>query len=327
MHAETHSRPSPQRRQAILWLLVATACWGVSFPAAKAVAAIQSNLLPGGGGPWFVVAMSLAPRFVIAALLLGAVLWRRLGGMTRLEWRQGLVLGLFTAGGMLIQNDGLQHTDASVSAFLTQFYAIMIPLWLAFRRRRNPGSVVWVCCALVLAGCGILGHFDWRSLTLGRGEIETLIASCFFMGQILTLDDARYAANRLPLVSFLMLAVQGVIFTLLAVWVAPSAEAPLVLAGSSSWLWLTLLLALPGTLASFYLTTVWQSRITATEAGLIYCCEPIFSALFALFLPALFSVWAGISYANETATWSLLVGGGLITLANIALQVFPQRRP
>ena len=29
----------------------------------------------------------------------------------------------------------------------------------------------------------------------------------------------------------------------------------------------------------------------------------------------------GISYANETATWTLLVGGGLITLANVLLQV------
>jgi hypothetical protein len=43
----------------------------------------------------------------------------------------------------------------------------------------------------------------------------------------------------------------------------------------------------------------------------------------ALFLPAWFSAWALINYANERATWTLLVGGGLITLANIVLQLKP----
>ena len=47
----------------------------------------------------------------------------------------------------------------------------------------------------------------------------------------------------------------------------------------------------------------------------MYCIEPIFGSLMALFLPAIFSVWAGIDYPNETATWTLLIGGGLITLA------------
>ena len=44
----------------------------------------------------------------------------------------------------------------------------------------------------------------------------------------------------------------------------------------------------------------WQPKITATEAGLIYCVEPIFGSGMALFLPALFSAWAAIDYPNET---------------------------
>jgi hypothetical protein len=67
----------------------------------------------------------------------------------------------------------------------------------------------------------------------------------------------------------------------------------------------------------------WQPKITATEAGLIYCVEPVFGALMALFLPAIFSVWAGIAYLNEAATWTLLVGGGLITAANVLIQLKP----
>jgi hypothetical protein len=70
----------------------------------------------------------------------------------------------------------------------------------------------------------------------------------------------------------------------------------------------------------------WQPKITATEAGLVYCIEPIFGSAMALFLPAVFSVWAGIEYSNETATWTLLVGGGLVTLANVILQLKPPAR-
>jgi hypothetical protein len=67
----------------------------------------------------------------------------------------------------------------------------------------------------------------------------------------------------------------------------------------------------------------WQPKITATEAGLIYCIEPVFGSIMALFLPAWFSLWAGIGYPNETATVSLLIGGGLITGANLLIQLKP----
>jgi hypothetical protein len=40
-------------------------------------------------------------------------------------------------------------------------------------------------------------------------------------------------------------------------------------------------------------------------------------------LPAIFSAWAGINYGNEAATWTLFVGGGLITLANVLIQLKP----
>src|SRR5690606_32280937 len=112
------------------------------------------------------------------------------------ELKQGLALGLFAAAGMLFQSDGLQFTAASTSAFLTQFYAIMIPVYLALRTRRHPGAHVWLCCALVLAGVAILGRFDWQALRFGRGEWETLLSSVFFMGQILWLERAEFRGNR-----------------------------------------------------------------------------------------------------------------------------------
>jgi drug/metabolite transporter (DMT)-like permease len=265
----------------------------------------------------------VAPRFALAVVLMLLLrpldIWRA----TPREWQQGVMLGLFSAGGMLLQNDGLQYTAASTSAFLTQFYAILIPVWVAVRSRRNPGALIWVCCALVLAGVAILGRFDWQELRFGRGEFETLLCSLFFMGQILTLERSDFADNRPMPLTFVMFVTQAAIFGLLAVVMAPSANALLVPWTSPAWLGFTVTLALLCTYGSYTLMNTWQPKITATEAGLIYCIEPIFGTLMALLLPALFSVWAAIHYPNETATWTLLVGGGLITIANVLLQLRP----
>ncbi|MBI5382067.1 MAG: EamA family transporter [Opitutae bacterium] len=313
------------RLRAVLMLLGANFFWGLSFPTIKALALVHGALLP-DSGTWFTAAMAVAPRFVLATAVL--LLWqaRTLADTTRREWHQGVLLGLFASAGMLLQNDGLLFTAASTSAFLTQFYAIMIPVWLALRHRRNPGALVWACCALVLAGVAILGRFDWHTLSFGRGEVETLLSSVFFMGQILCLERADFAGNRPAKITLVMFATEAVVFCALAGVLAPSASALFVPWSSLPWLGLTILLTSFCTLGAFTLMNTWQPRISATEAGLIYCVEPIFGSLLALCLPAWFSLWAAIDYPNETATWHLLVGGGLITLANVLLQWRPPAR-
>ena len=204
-----------------------------------------------------------------------------------------------------------------------QLYAILIPVWLAWRGRKNPGARIWVCCALVLAGVAILGNFNWRTLQFGRGEWETLASSVFFMGQILWLENKAFAANRALHVTLASFATQAVIFSTCAVVLAPDVATLAVPWQSGAWLGFTTVLTVCCTLAAFGLMNTWQPKITATEAGLIYCVEPIFSSVMALFLPAMFSVWAAIDYPNERATWTLIVGGGLITAANVVLQLKP----
>ena len=303
-------------------LLFANLFWGLSFPVVKALLLLHAHLLP-AASPWFSAIYTIAPRFLLAVGLLVLLRPRNVRRVTRGELQQGVVLGLFTATGMFLQNDALQFTAASTSAFLTQFYAIMIPVWLAVRGRRSPGGRIWVCCALVLAGVAILGKFNWHTLRFGRGEWETLLCSVFFMGQILWLDRPEFAANDGERLTLVMFATEGLVFWAAAAATAPDAHALLAPWHSGPWVGLTLALAVFCTLGAFLLMNTWQPKITATEAGLIYCVEPIFSSVMALFLPAWFSVWAAVDYANEHATWTLLVGGGLITLANVLLQLKP----
>ena len=303
-------------------LVLANFFWGLSFPLIKAILLLHEKLVPLAGS-WFSSIYTVAPRFLLAILIMLALRPREAWRATHAEWKQGVLLGSFAAAGMLFQNDGLQFTAASTSAFLTQFSAIAIPVWVAVRARHNPGALVWTCCALVLVGVAILGRFDWQQLRFGRGEWETLLSSLFFMGQILTLERKDFAGNRPEKITFVMFTTEAAVFWVLALVTVPSADLLLVPWSSPVWVTFTLVLTVLCTLGSFSLMNAWQPKITATEAGLIYCIEPIFGSLMALFLPALLSHWAGIVYLNETATWTLLVGGGLITLANVLLQLKP----
>ncbi len=302
-------------------LLLANLLWGLSFPLVKSLGMMHAALSPHASG-WFLTAYTVAPRFLLAVGIL--LVWRPrlVVTMTASEWKQGILLGLFAGAGMAWQCDGLRFTEASTSAFLTQFYALLIPLWVAWRGRRNPGAVVWGAGLLVLVGVGILGRFDWRAMQLGRGEWETLASSLFFMGQILCLENPKYAGNRaLPLTLALCLT-EGVLFWGLAAATTPTWGDLWTPWTSLPWVTGSLGLAVFCTLGAFSLMNAWQPKITAIEAGLIYCVEPVFGSIMALFLPGLFSLWAGIVYPNETLTWTLLVGGALITAANVALQLW-----
>jgi len=285
----------------------------------KAMVLAQHHLLPGEGS-WFLTSLSVAARFGCAGLLLLVVTGRRLGMLTAREWEQGLVLAGFGGLGILFQMDGLSYTAASTSAFLTQAYCIFIPLWVGLTTRRLPPLKQCVCIALVVGGIWILAGLEFRSLRLGRGELETLVASLLFTGQILALERPRFAGNRPVMITTIMFPATALV-ALPVVWAtAPSAAACLRVFAAPAPAILLVVLVFGCTLVSYLAMNIWQPAVTSTEAGLIYCLEPVLASVMALFLPYWLSRWTGVDYANEGLTYRLLAGGGLITAANILLQ-------
>lgn len=300
-------------------LLGATIFWAVSFPVMKALALEQQKLSPEGSS-WFFALLGAMYRFGSAGLILAFIICRDLRNITRLELEQGLGLGVFGVGGILFQMDGLNYTAASTSAFLTQCYCLFIPLWVALTLRRLPAQKVFISVALVVIGLAILAGLDFRDLKLGRGETETLIGSLLFAGQILWLERPRYAANAPLRFSVVMFAVMALL-CLPGVWLtAPSGAACVRAFASPAALGFLAVLVVVCTLGGYLVMNRWQRDVTATEAGLIYSVEPVLTSVLALFLPAWISIWANVNYPNETLTPRLLIGGGLITVANVLLQ-------
>lgn len=301
-------------------LTLATIFWGLSFPLMKAFTLIAQEALP-AANTWFITGTAVFFRFAIAALLVIAWSWRTLTTLSRLEVWQGFGLGFFGAAGLILQMDGLAYTEASTSAFLTQAYCLILPFAVAFRDRLRPSGWILFCSALMLAGVAVLAKIDWRHFHVGRGELETLIGSVFFAGQILWLERPVFRQNRVGHFTLAMFASMACFALPVILFNANSMSDILAPMRSPTAISLIVALVLFCTLIAFLLMNRWQPHIPAAEAGLIYGAEPVFATIFALMLPAWISKLADIDYANESFTRSFLVGAALIIAANVLLQL------
>lgn len=269
-------------------------------------------------GSWFLSAWGLAIRFGLGAFLL--LPWVFQFGVRANEWKQGGVLAFWCGFGMWFQSDALAHTAASTSAFLTQGYCLFLPLWFAVQSRKWPSTHVLLATVMVISGVTWLSGVGPENLRLGRGETETLLAALFFTFQILTLENPHYSGNRGLPVAFVMFAAIGLVLLPMVWWTAPAPAAILRVGASADVLWLLLALTVFSTVGAYLLMIFFQRGVSATEAGLIYCAEPVFTAGYVLFLPSIIGAWTGNTYANETWTPALIGGGLLITLANAIMQ-------
>ena len=312
--------PRNQEGRAATALLATTFLWAISFPLIRALSLAQHEHAP-RISTWFISSVIVVLRFLLGGVVVSLLSPRSLRGITRSEWTHGIGLGILCGVGIPWQADGLSYTHASVSAFVSQGYCVWIPICVCFSLRRLPSLDLLLSTALVLSGVFVLSGANVASLRLGRGELETLVASLICTAQILWLERPRFRGSRSTTVTILMFFVTGAIVLPVALvssgGLAPWAEVVKL----PRFVETILVLTVVCTAAPFLLMNHFQKDVTATEAGLIYCAEPIFASVLALFVPALLARWMGSSYTNETPTTSLVLGGGLITAANVWAQV------
>ncbi len=303
-------------RRARVLLIGTTVLWGLSFPLLRGLELAQRANAPQVSDAALACAV-MAARFALAVLFLLPIYGRQLVGITRREWSQAIGLALFAAGGLYLQTLGLAWTDASVAAFLTQLYTLVVPLIVAVRDHRFPSRRVMVACVLVLLGAAMLSPGLLRHFTLGPGELVIILSTFFMASQIVWVERPLYAENRAGVVTVIMFAILAGLFGAGYFAVGGRAQDAGPLFGTPVLWMLTLALVLLCTVFNFLIMNAWQRCVSATEAGLIYCIEPVVATVLSAFLPGWISRAAGIVYANETLTWSLLIGGLLIVGATV----------
>ena len=282
---------SPQ--EAILILI--TMFWGGTFLAVQYAMTLSD--------PFFFVGL----RFATAALAVGLFSVKSLSGLTLLEFKAGVVIGISIAIGYSLQTWGLQTIPSSKSAFITAMYVPLVPLlqWLCLRRM--PGIMSWIGVIFAFAGLLLLAGPESSRLTLGTGEIITLIGAIAIAAEIILISvfAGRVDIKRVTVVQLATASVVAFAAMIPAgERIPPLISYPLVLVA----------LGLGVFSAIIQVTMNWAQRsVSPTRATLIYTGEP---------------VWAGIfgRMAGERLPVLALVGAALIVLGVLVSELKLKRK-
>lgn len=326
-------------------LVMVNALWGISFPVVKALNEITDShfgIDPSEHSNTFRVLASswlLATRFTSAFVLLCLFGFRLVAQTSRQEWRAGSIIGILFFSGMVLQVIGLATIPASRSGFLTSLTTVFTPMLGIFMFRIFPSK--WMVIGAILALLGVmvltgLVLIDSSGIRFAEdaaerwtwGDTLTTIASMFFALQVLLLDRYGKQMRSVTLTCGMFATTAILSWGLFAfIWSTQGLEQSggaakqvmdwIRMTASPGYAGSLVILASLCSVISFGLMNRFQPHVSASQAAVIYSLEPVFASSWALFLPGWLSQWTGLGHANEFWTWSLVVGGGLILIANV----------
>ncbi|WP_455903849.1 DMT family transporter [Microbacterium sp.] len=281
------------RRQEIA-LIAVTAVWGSTF--------LLVHWAMQHSGPWFFVGI----RFLIAGLISVVIFRRALRGMRWRDIGAGVAIGVMIHLGYGLQTVGLQTIDSSTSAFITAMYIPLVPLaqWAVFRKR--PPAMAFVGAALAFLGLLFIAGPDAFALTLGSGEILTLVSTLPIAAEIILISvfAGRIDLGRITIVQLLTAGALGIL------------TMPVVGEGlpEFSWIWVGCAVGLGAASCIIQLTMNWaQKSVSPTRATIIYAGEPVWAAVIG-------------RIAGERLPLAALIGGALVVLGILASELTPVRR-
>jgi drug/metabolite transporter (DMT)-like permease len=279
-------------RLAVLALLAVAAAWGSTFFLTKDLLTRMD------------VADYLALRFLIASIALILVHPPAISRLSRLDRGRAVALGITYGIAQLVQTEGLRHTSASVSGFVTGMYVVFTPLLAAVILRHKIGRWAWVAVILATIGLGVL---SLRGLSMGTGELLTLASAGLYALHIIGLG-----AWSTPQNAFGLSALQMVVITCVCgIGALPGGFA--VPSSAGDWVSVFYMALVAGALALIVQTWA-QAHLTPTRAAIAMTMEPVFASSFA------------VLFGSESVTWRMLVGGALVLSAMFLVELAPRRK-
>lgn len=269
-------------------LFIAAFLWGISFVAVE-------KAMEFGWTPFMLLGM----RGLLSGVALSGFAIKKKFWKNRKLIQESLIAGLLMFIGMALQTYGQQYSTVSNSSFITVLYVVFIPVIL-WKKQRATTSVV-IAIILAVLGTGFLTLNGGLSLNIG----DILLIGCawlfavhiIFLGHVIRHNDVMSVA----MIQSLTMSVLGFIFGGMNGQSIPSFG------------WIFVLYAgLISSGVAFLLQLYGQSRVSPTISGLLLTLESLFGSLGAIFL------------LNEPFTLNVLVGGSLMLLAVVTIELGPR---
>ena len=274
-------------------LFTVTLFWGSTFPLMKEAI----NQIP--------VMSFLFIRFAVASALLLLLAGRGMKTLDRRGVGRGIFLGTLLYGAYLFQTLGLEITSSANAGFVTGLNVVWIPMLVGpiLKKPAAAASKIGVVCALI--GLFML---TWQTpWQINSGDTLVFICSFFVAFHILGLDvlTSGYDGRALTFVQIATMTVLSLVGSLIfepytwpQVW-------------STQLTWCLIITAVFATSYAFWVMTTFQKWTTPTRAALIYTCEPVFAAIF--------SVWL----LDEQLGMIAWAGGALIVAGMLVAEILP----
>lgn len=218
----------------------------------------------------------MAIRFVIATLLMVIIFWKKLKFIKKADVLAGTVAGFFLFTGFALQTIGLQYTTAGKQAFLTGTYVVIVPFlyWALTHKRPDIYSIV----ATIIAFIGISLLTLEGKLTLGIGDILTLLCALFFAAQIVAIDF--YTEKHDPILLTIVQSISVMVFSVIGAVLFEGNIESFTTSGVASIVYLGLF----STFLAFIVQNVAQKYTSSTHTAIILSLESFFGSVFAVML-------------------------------------------
>ena len=250
--------------KASLSLLFVTVVWGGSFP-------IMSK-----GIKFVGVYTFLTFRFLLAAAILLIFCFNRFNKINKATIKAGIIIGLAMFIGSVLQTEGLLYTSPSKSGFLTGLNVVMVPIIIAIRKMKLPDIYTIIGVILSVIGLSLIslnGDFSFN-----YGDFLTMLCALAFAMQIIWID--KYAQNIDPL---LLTLIEFLVIGLLALVPAVAIEKVQFIPNTFS-IWSVLYTSIFSSILAYGIQNKMQPFVSPSNAAVIYLAEPVFSAIFSVFV-------------------------------------------
>lgn len=271
-----------------LALILAAFIWGISFTA------VQQALNSG----WETFSL-LGMRGLLAGTSIGLLGLKRQFWKNKALMRDGILAGFLLTLGMALQTIGQNLSTVQNASFITVLYVVFIPLML-WKKHSITFSII-LAIIFAVSGTAILSLNN--QLHFQIGDLFVVGAAFVFAVHIIFLSHIAHHNDVVAASS-----IQSLTMAILSFMIAFVLKQGIPTQG-----WIYVLYA--GILSSglaFLLQMYGQSHVHPTISGLLLTLESLFGALGAIFI------------LNEAFTLRVVLGGSLMMMSVVILELGPQ---
>ena len=206
----------------------------------------------------------------------------------------GLICGLLLFIGYAFQNFGLEITIPSKSAFITSISVLIVPIILVFYKNEITTPRLWISILIVIFGLYLLidpgSGVEQSNKKYGKdaflpnlGDILTFGCAIFFAMHIIAQSDA--VKNKINLIRFFIIQCLSVsLFAGLCALIINEPAIPWEHPQINILYWSLIINGMIATTFAIFVMIWAQKILSAGETAVIFSLEPIFAALFSIFM-------------------------------------------